>query len=276
MIRRTGLILTNAPSMAIVSDALARGGFDLLKVVTGWGIDGGWNRERIQAAVRAAPALIVRTRSGDPSLDGFFGGDFAYVDQNRSEAEIYGWYRERQDLWVELGNEPNVYADVSEKQMYEYAYFLKATIARFRIAFPDAKLIAPAMKIDAPNAEHFMAICADAMRGADMIGLHAYEWDDFAGPIEARKGDLERAFALAGKLFGGMDWVLTEYGIDGPKLSPATKGKRYGQLLHQRKLPTNLVGAAYYHLAVDKKIQPQYHVYPQGDLAYHAARFGPA
>lgn len=259
--------------MAVVDDALRRGGYDTLKTITGWGLPGGWTRATIQQAVRAAPTIIVRTKTGDVSLDGRFGGDFSFVDQHRSEAEIYPWYSERQDIWIELGNEPNVYP-VTVKQMHEFAYFLNASIARCRQAFPKARIIAPAMKIDLDNAEPFMAICRTAMLKCDAIGLHAYEWDTFAGPVAGRKGELERALGLAEKLFPQKPWLLTEYGIHNPALPSATKGARYADLLHRQRLPDQLLGATYYHLAVDNVIQPEYHLYPKGDVGYHQGRFG--
>jgi hypothetical protein len=273
--RHTGIVLTGAPSIDVVDDAVRRGGYDTLKVVTGWGIPGGWTRDSIHQAAQVTPHLIVRTRSGDPSVDGRFGGDFAFVDQHRVEAEIYGWYRERRDIWVELGNEPNIFA-MTETQMHEYAYFLNTAIGRCRVAFPEAQLIAPAMKIDEPNTEHFMKICQSAMQKADAIALHAYEWTTFAGPVAGRKGDLERAFALAAKLFPEKRWWLTEFGINDPKLSAATKGARCAALLHQQKLPDQLIGATRYHLNLNSGPDPEYHIYPLGDLAYHQARFGAA
>jgi len=272
LLGHTGLVLTNAPSLAVVGDALSRGGYNVLKVVSGWGLPGGWTRETIQQAVRIAPTVIVRTRTGDPSLDKRFGGDFAFVDQHRVEAELYPWYRERPDLWIELGNEPNAYP-LTVRQMHEYAYFLSRSVERCRVIFPEALLMAPAMIIDRPNAEQFMAICRPIFNQCDAIALHAYEWETFAGPVAGRKGELEQAFAIAGRLFPQKRWFLSEYGIHGPQLTPAVKGARYAQLLHRRPLPEQLLGASYYHLCIDGKIQPEYHIYPKGDLGYHRARF---
>lgn len=274
-ITMTGFILSIAPSLAAVDDAIRRGGYNALKVITGWGLVGGWTPTSILQATRLVPTLIVRTRTGDPGIDGRFGGDFTFVDQHRVVQEIAPWYAARPDIWIELGNEPNVFP-VTDKQMYDYAYFLGTAIQRCRQEFPRAKLIAPAMSLGTKlaNAPRFLQICRSAMLQADAVALHAYEYSTFDGPVSGRTGQLELALKLAGELFADKQWLLTEYGINEPKLSAAAKGAAYAKLLHQRQLPTQLVGATYYHLAIAQKVDhPEYHIYPAGDLSYHHTRW---
>ena len=115
------------------------------------------------------------------------------------------------------------------------------------------------------------------MSQCDFIGVHIYEHFGFRAAQQQRPpfttGHLQEALRIYPPHFGAKPWYITEYGINDTSEVPMhEKGRRYAGLVHMNEstpaLPGNVVGAVYYHLDTKGNNQPQYHIYPQGDVAY--------
>ncbi|NTV65972.1 MAG: hypothetical protein HGA65_20895, partial [Oscillochloris sp.] len=65
--RQRGVVLTYVDKLDTLEDCLRLGGYDTVKVVTGWGLASGWNPEARKRVLNMVPNVIVRTVSGDPS-----------------------------------------------------------------------------------------------------------------------------------------------------------------------------------------------------------------
>jgi hypothetical protein len=279
-IRQHGITLTYTENLDQLDDCMRRGGYDTVKVITGWGLPHAWTRADRERVLKY-PNVIVRTVAGDPSAANSPGsqtpGVHTIPDPNQIQAEIADWYSIRPDIMIELGNEPNAYP-ADNKSVYEWCWFLKEAVKRCREVFPAAKLIAPGLMLQpenpaCPRPETFLTIAhdqEDAMRKCDYIGIHIYDHSAFQ---PASKGELALAVSLYSHFFGDMPWYITEYGINEPTLEPAAKGQRYAGLVHLNesmpRLPKNVIGAVYYHLSTKGDNQPQYNIYPRGDDAYH-------
>lgn len=273
-----GPILTNAP-LDTLADCMRRGGYTALKVVTGWGVPGGWTDGAIRRAVGMAPDVIVRTVMGDPSYGGNINRSHWFLQPEAVLREVDPWLRVRGDLLVELGNEPNVIdsGPDSDGIIWVYRWFLNETITALRARYPRVRLISPAPIMDvARRPDRWFAILADSIRRCDYVGLHAYEHTNWMG-APPTTGDLGRCIAAAQQLAPGRPWLLTEYGINGSTLTDAEKGARYAALRFQAEsrptLPSNIAGALYYHLDTSANpLQPQYVIYPSGDEAFRRVR----
>ena len=87
------------------------GGYDTVKVVTGWGLPNGWNAETRTRLLTMVPNVIVRTVSGDPSYArpinplnepnkvgaGADYWEYDFPDPNRVVQEIADWYAFKPD-----------------------------------------------------------------------------------------------------------------------------------------------------------------------------------
>lgn len=291
--RQRGVILTYVDTLDTLADCMRRGGYDALKVVTGWGLAQGWNTEARRRVLELAPNLIVRTVSGDPSyarpcdplsnkpMPGATGPNpkyhtYDFPEPQRIEQEIAEWYALKPDLMIEIGNEPNVY-NQDDEFIWRWAYFLEQSVQHCRKVFPQAKLISPGFMMD-PRGKirRFYEIAQKQIAMFDLVGVHFYEYYAFKpdeGP--AIKGELRDAVELHQQFFPDKPWYVTEYGIHNTdQVSKAEKGARYARLLHGGdgwpRLPDNVVGAVYYHLQMQTDIHPEYHIYPEGDAHYHA------
>lgn len=278
-IRQHGITLTYVDNLDQLDDCMRRGGYDTVKVITGWGLPQAWTRADRERILKY-PNVIVRTVAGDPSAENPPGsltpGRHSTPDPNQIQAEIADWYSIRSNIMIELGNEPNAYPGDND-YMYPWCWALKESVKHCRKVFPDAKLIAPGLMLQpgnpaCPRPETFLMVAhdqEDAMRKCDYIGIHIYDHSAFQ---PASKGELALAVGLYSHFFGDMPWFITEYGINEPTLDPATKGQRYAGLVHLNestpRLPKNVVGAVYYHLSTKGDNQPQYNIYPRGDDAY--------
>src|SRR4051812_20130974 len=101
--RQHGVVVTHVYNLGQLADCLNRGGYDTIKVVTGWGMDAGWNTENMRQLLHMAPNVIVRTVAGDPSYD-HHNPDFQLPDANRVRSELAPWYAIRPDIMFEIGN----------------------------------------------------------------------------------------------------------------------------------------------------------------------------
>lgn len=274
MLQIHGPVLTQCHSLDQVQAAIANGGYNALKVVTGWGSPEGWTRGAMTRVANMVEHVVVRTVAGDPS---YADGRFGLPIPKNVLTEIGPWYTVRPDIWIELGNEPNR-AGWSEAQCWTYRYYLALSIAECRHAFPRARLIAPAALLQPDtNPGRWLEICADIMRTCDAIGVHAYEFDAWLRSEQRHgsTGQLAQLRDLYARLFAGQQWLLTEYGIHDPGTPPDVKGRRYAAMLRRKAstpaLPPQIIGALYYHLCFDGAVDPSYHIAPAGDAAYKKA-----
>lgn len=291
MARQRGVVLTYVDSLDTLEDCVRRGGYDVVKVVSGWGLPRSWDDETRRRVVAMVPNLIVRTVSGDPSyarpvdplsrkhLPGARGPNAQYwqydfLNPDQVAQEIAPWYALKPDLMIELGNEPNVF-NQDDDFIWRWAYFLEQATKRCRAEFPRALLISPGFMMDpAGNMRRFYEIAHQQIALCDYVGVHFYEYYAFKpdqGP--ATKGELRDAIQLHQQFFPAMPWYITEYGIHNTDQVPRhEKGIRYARLVHGGDgwpaLPANVAGAVYYHLQTKGDIHPEYHIYPDGDQGY--------
>lgn len=272
-VRYRGVVVTNVKNIKQLDDCVRRGGYNLVKVVTGWGVDeGGWNERNRRDLLKMVPSVIVRSVTGDPSFQNRGRANLC-VDPNQLVAEIRPWYSLRKDIFIELGNEPND-REFSDHDIHVWAYTVRAAISRCRNEFPEARIIAPAVLLDGPRAERFLRIGQSALRMADFVAMHAYEWMGFKDQrlYPNRLQTYEQGLVWYRELFGDREWFLTEYGIHDPELSSVVKGERYAKFLRD-DIDAQFVGAAYYHVCVKGDIQPEYSIYPAGDVGFHRTTY---
>jgi hypothetical protein len=272
MKRQHGVVLTYVEHLDQLEDCVRRGGYDAIKVVTGWGVEGGWTPENKARVLNMVPNVIVRTVAGDPSSsrpEDDVINDFPHPEM--VEREIAEWYHIKPSIYIEIGNEPNI-NDPDDAFIWQWRYYLSASIEHCRRKFPRAKLISGGLIMR--NARRFCEIAHDVMRDCDYIGVHAYEYYGFhASQQIAATNDLQQAVALHTEFFADKLWYLTEYGInDVSVVTMQEKGYRYAGMIHfnesHPQLPANVRGAVYYHLGVKGDLHPEYHIYPQGDESY--------
>lgn len=277
--RENGVVLTYVNNLNQLEDCVRRGRYDTVKVVTGWGVDeGGWSPPNKTRVLTMVPHVIVRTVVGDPSAGTPGDNDFLYPD--KVEQELAEWYAIKQDITIELGNEPNM-KQTDDDFFWKYRYFLAQAVARCRERFPKARIISPAPIIGpGHNAQRFWEITRDVMNDCDYIGIHAYEFYGFHASHQlAATNQMREALETCKQFFNHKPWYITEYGInDSKQVSAAEKGQRYASMIHYNQchpqLPGNVKGAVYYHIGMKGDLHPEYHIYPAGDDAYCHTRDG--
>jgi hypothetical protein len=270
MARQHGVVLTYVEHLDQLADCVQRGGYDTIKIVTGWGVDskgGAWSPANMQRVLRLVPHVIVRTVAGDPSA----GSQHDFPDPDAIEREIRPWYAIRPDIMIEIGNEPNARWNDDDKFIWRWRYFLDAAMDRCRTVFPLATLMAGGLMYGKNKPERWLEILQEPIAKGDCIAIHAYEFYAFSPGAPAYTKQLEEALTLCERYFPGRDLYITEFGINDRKVtSNAERGQRYAELLHtDRFLPAHVRGATYYHLALqgDEDMQA-YQIYPQGDEGY--------
>ncbi|GER90768.1 hypothetical protein KDW_49300 [Dictyobacter vulcani] len=264
--RAHGVILTSA-TFAQLQNCISRGGYNTLKVVTGWGLQDRSMTDPTTIAQLCAmtPNTIVRTAVGD----GCGTDSNPYPDQ--VVAQIRPWYQAKQNILIELGNEPNNKAwNGSADSIWVWRYYLDQAISACRANFPNAMIISPGLATGS-SVNQWFQISSDVMRKANYVGFHAYEFYDFTGPAGP---DWQIIVPLMQQYFGDVYWALTEFGInDTSQTSQATKGYRYAGLVQQGEsnpqMPWNVAYATYYHLmTAPGGPDPAYNIYGAGDDAY--------
>ena len=201
--RHHGPIVTDGMTLAQLGQIVSDGGYDTVKVVTGWGLEGsgGWAEPgNIEAVCALAPVLIVRTNRGD-GADRQEGPDWALLDADAIEAEIAPWHAARQDILIELGNEPNGTSGWRRSDdpdfIPRWRDSLGEAIARCRTRFPEAQLISPGLANgrspgrgasvdparDRADLQRWFDTAGDVLRACDMIGVHGYAFHSFFDPF---------------------------------------------------------------------------------------------
>lgn len=163
---KLGLIYTSG-TYEEVRDFVRSNGYDALKLVTGWGMQ--WYCNSMARMLTLTPDTIIRTVQGDPS------SKKPYLHPEWVVQEIMPWYDLKPDIYIELGNEPNIepYEDLTPSDPHAYAYYLDAAITMCRKEFPYAKLIAPAL-VENASAAQYRQILAKASARCDYDGFHVY------------------------------------------------------------------------------------------------------
>lgn len=251
-----GPVLTHAKTLDGFLDYWRRGGFNAAKVVTGWGIgQGGWSQENKQKILRTIDNLVLRTTAGDPQNPN--AGPYLYCDAVYAEA--VDWLRIKPDLWVELGNEPDVLWERegrTEQVIWNYRYWLIETIKRLRSEFPAIRIIAPAPRIGIPGWERWLEITRDVAYGsADAVALHLYGWHTIVGD---GKREYESARGVYNRLFPGKLVAVTELGINDPGMPATSKLQSYREFACNA--PVNWRWVLFYHYNERRDIHPEYHI----------------
>ncbi len=265
-----GVVLTSVQHLDQLDACVRRGGYTAVKVVTGWGVAGGWNAQAMRRVLAMVPHVIVRTVTGDPSLDPLGKSDGYFVDPNRTVAEIAPWYQCQPNLIIELGNEPNS-KPRDQGDIYRWVYNLKETITRCRATFPAAQLIAPALIIDRPDAGMYLDLGKEQLNRCDFIGAHIYEHYGWYGSYPASTGQyaaVQTSYRAHGLT---KPWYVTELGINDRGTSPAEKGRRYAEFV--TRADPQIAGVVYYHLELAGAVDLNYQIAPTGDLGFHRAYY---
>jgi hypothetical protein len=233
-------------------DAISYEAANLAKVVTGWGLAGGWaaNPDFVWTACGASQYLIVRTVTGDTT---------SYVDPNQAVQEIQSsrFYEYKADRTgagtciVELGNEPNV----GNLDPWTYGYNLSATVDRIRSSFPGALICGTALSPNkgfAPDNWYNNPNYRSAVAKCDFVGVHFYSNSPDGGfANQGAYNELTYAETLqrAASIWPGKNVIATEYSIRTTGISAYDKGYKYANLIHfDDSVAGNLWGATYYHV----------------------------
>ena len=223
-----GLTLTYAPSPRELRGALALMRADAVKVVTAWGLDGGWTPASIAEVAQMTGTLVVRTRYGDPSAGAGYGHPYA----NQILGELGPWLSRRPDAVVELGNEP-LYSPRS-LDPYIYAYHLGEAIRAVRAIYPLARILAPAFSLHerTPELDRWLTILGPHARACDGVAIHAYSPEQLA-----------LGLTLTHLHIGARPVWLTEVNLGEP-LTPVSRARRLWELVRDAPVEAALL----YHL----------------------------
>lgn len=256
-----GPVLTNTPTISAFLGSYAANRFSAAKVITAWGVDGGWTSTNRELLVRSIPRLIVRSVAGDPSFKGW--GNPWYPDPDTLVEEFRPWVALRPDIWLEVGNEPDVVWDAnpnsrSEFSIWVYNYWLELAYWKLKQAFPDAKLIAPSPRVGYyPDWYRWLEIRSDVLARYDAVSLHLYGWHALVGD---GKGELVAAKPVYDRLFPGKSVALTEVGVNDPATPHQRKLEIYRAFA--RNTPEHWRWVMFYHYNAKRDIHPEYSSLP--------------
>lgn len=249
-----GPVITSISDMTQLMCQQRKGNYELVKVVTGWGKEGGWSQDDQRKIFRWFTHVIIRTTCGDPSNPRTNRlPQFKDVIQ-----EIVSWVAamgEGNTLYIEIGNEPNILHDTA--YYFDFAYHVKDSALRLRSRYPQLKLIAPGLSFDPLHlswAKDYMTIGVEAASYCDFQAIHAYESSSFFTP---QTRQLETAIALYPL---NTPFVLSEFGIHDRKIPQRDRELEYRRLCHT--LGDQFVAASYYHISTkaNNEEQKMYHV----------------
>jgi hypothetical protein len=268
-IRAYGVVLTNA-DVNLLKDCVLRGGYNTIKVVTAWGLKEGWNPNTRRLVCNMTPNTIVLTEVGNGVEKDAFPYPNIVVDQ------IKPWYEVKQNIIIEIGNEPNGNVWGRNRRNSDFVkkwreYFQEA-VASCRRNFPQAKLISSGMAslgIHKEDIHRWFDIAGDVMRTCDYIGFHVYVKTNWYN----QDTGFPDIISAMNKYFSDKPWALTEYAIEDAKINPYLKGLRYADFVHFGKsnphLPNNVRIATYFHLDMNpESTLRNFLIYPTGDDIY--------
>jgi hypothetical protein len=143
-----GLVLTSCESVDSLLASTRASAIPLLKVVTGWGAH--WSDAHRAHVCASMPELIVRTVSGDGTRPPPPDQSSIFLEPATVMAELEPWYRTRQRIWFELGNEPNAY-DAADDAAWTFRYWFLEAVETLRKAYPCARIISSRTDRGAPG-----------------------------------------------------------------------------------------------------------------------------
>lgn len=233
----SGIVLTSAPTVDYLESCIRAEKWNILKVVTGWGLT--WNSQTIPQVLAMTDRTIVRTVAGDGL------SEHPYPNWERVLSEVAPFYAYRKsNLFIEIGNEPKT------DDIEGYCWHLEKALTMCRTSFPWAQLISPALSpVDIPRFSLNTRWQKD-IQLFDYIGVHQYAHYDL------RDDDTGHA-RLADRFIPKIKpWALTEYGThDTLKTSQREKVIQYRQFSHS--LPAHYKIATAYHLCTNPQDEDQ-------------------
>jgi hypothetical protein len=262
-----GIVLTQTDNLSNFLGALRSNHIPMLKVITGWGYH--WDQGTIAQVCSGVPGVIVRTVSGDGCRPPAEGQDKIFLDPSDVIAELSPWLEARAGLWVELGNEPNMYDD-SDDAAWTFQWWFAETVRQLRDTYPTARIIAPGLCSKRWDVWWNICHAERAFDMADAVGFHAYAWRHLDDPAD-NGGELMAALSLLGTYYPSRPWIGTEIGINDPPTPPSTKCDRY-YAAHQ-KLPSQ-VSAMYYYAYTDHPSDPDQQAYQLPSSAWPHLKAG--
>jgi hypothetical protein len=255
-----GVVLTHTDNIANYISEVKRRQYSVAKVVTGWGIGKAWDNPSRQKLIYAMPNVIVRTVAGDPS---YRAGLMWYPDSTWVTREVEPWYALREDIMIEIGNEPDVRSEqttYNEHDVWIYRWHLVETIKLLRKRYPKAKIIGPSPRVGTIKEwQRWIEILQDPLRDCDYLSAHIYGWHNLA----LNWTDTQQYVKLRTvyeRLFGLKQVFVTEVGIHDKDQSAQQKIAKYNDFY--LKMPYHWRGMTYYHYSEDTMINPEYAVLP--------------
>ena len=255
-----GPVLTSARSLNDIMLQQRRGNFELIKVVTSWGIPNGWTPDAIDQVMRTFKHVIVRTSAGDPSSQSSNPLP-VYDDVIR---ELIAWINAMHDgvtVWFEIGNEPNIRHD--QAYYWLYRYHLLDTILKLRKRYPTMVFIAPGISVDPLHLQFgkdyttiLHDVCGVQAGHFQYQAIHAYEVNSW---VTLQTQQLQIAMGLYSK---ETPFVLSEFGLNSLTMSMQAKEDELRSLCNTR-ISERIFAASYYHLAMlaHDAEQKRYHIY---------------
>ena len=256
-----GMVLTNTSTVESLITTTKAHNMNAIKVIPSWGLAySAWDDASIYALMHGFDHIILRTTTGDPSNHSVRW----HLEPQQVLREVRQFLRYRTDnVWVELGNEPDVRWEQEQKSdnpIWEYRYYLSETINLLRQYYPKVRLIAPSPRVAAFSRwERWIEIMADQMKRCDALSAHTYGWH-WLTTDDSDKHEFFDLYQVYTKYFGQKDVIITEAGIHNVTLSAQEKLYRYNVFVSQ--LPDHWRGFFIYHYNVLKDLHPEYAVLP--------------
>lgn len=255
-----GMVLTNTSTVGRLTTTLERHFMNAVKVIPSWGLDSAWDEASIHELMNWKGSIVLRTTSGDPSNKAARW----HLEPQQVLHEMRPFLRYRtENVWVELGNEPDVRWEQetkSDNTIWEYRYYLAETIQILRQYYPKVRLIAPSPRVFAfTRWERWIEIMADQMKRCDALSAHIYGWHWLTTDTTDR-GEFHALYDVYFRMFGEKDVIITEAGIHDVHVGALEKLLRY-QTFYQ-KLPKNWRGFFIYHYNEKRDLHPEYAVLP--------------
>ena len=259
-----GPVLTNAPSAASFVANYQQHGFNSAVVVTGWGIDNGWDGARRKLVADNVGELIIRSTVGDPSNRNTLWFPFAHT----LVEEFRPWVAVKPNVLLAVGNEPDVVwerPDVmtfhdKEEAIWVYRYWLDDAERNLRREFPGVRLIAPSPRVGVPGWQRWLDIMADVLGRFDILSAHVYGWHRLATVYGQDTDQFPLIRDYYNRRFPGKPVAITEMGIHDVNQPASQKLAHYRQFA--KGLPANWRWALFYHYNARKDIDKEYAVLP--------------
>lgn len=148
--------------------------FDAIKVVTGWPL-------RMAKTYGLTQNVFIRSTCGDPSNK----QANPMLDVNEVLKEFFPWYEDKRNIYIQLGNEPNI----DNVDPYVYWYYFLASCAAVNQLMPKAKIISPPLQFNGSESVWFTVYQQQVKKWGEFFnatyhysGWNVYEDYSFANP----------------------------------------------------------------------------------------------